>query len=79
MKTANIEVYCDVMDKLGKEIEVFAVLSLKDESPDLPKFSDAIDEWAKEEYSHLEKGDKVEKAGTLKYEPNGEIISIEKK
>lgn len=77
MKEANIEVYHD-------GTEVFGILSESDlptvhDSYELNPYMDMLLEWSQEEYDHLEGGDSVENAGTLKYKSNGEIISIEKK
>jgi hypothetical protein len=71
-RTVNIEVYCD---RPEGEREVFAVVS--DHRPDLPKpFDDTVQEWAREHFDHLGVGDSVTEAGTLAYEPNGEIVDI---
>ena len=70
-REVNIEVYCDSGPNGGKDI--FAVVS--DHRPDLPKPFDApLQEWARENFSNLEKGESVEEAGKLIYRPDEEIV-----
>lgn len=74
--TANIEVYHDGTDVFGVLTE--SDMPTVDDDHDLPEgHLDDIDQWANEEYSHLESGESVENAGTLVYE-NGEIVEIRK-
>lgn len=69
-RTVNVEVYHD-----GGE--VFAVAS--EHRPDLPKpFGEPLQEWAKENYSHLDGGDSIKEAGEVEYVPCGEIVEIRK-
>jgi hypothetical protein len=74
-ETVNIEVYCDA----GEDgPEPFGVVS--QHRPELPKPFDAeLQNWVKANFSHLSKGDSVEQAGEMVYEPNGEIIEFRKK
>ncbi|RLM37212.1 MULTISPECIES: hypothetical protein [unclassified Haloarcula] len=74
-RTVNIEVYCDVGH--SDEPEVFGVAS--EHRADLPKPFDApLQEWVRENFSGIEKGDSIPEAGVMEYEPDGEIIEFRK-
>lgn len=73
-RSVNIEVYCDQTPDRGAE--VFAVVS--EHRSDLPKpFDERVQQWAKEHFHGLSVGDGVPNAGTMIYEPHGEIVNIE--
>lgn len=75
-RTVNIEVYAD-NDGRGS-VDVFGVTS--DHRPDFPKpFNDQLQEWAAENFSHLQKGDAVNEAGEMEYEPNSKIVEFRTK
>lgn len=75
-RTVNVEVYCDT--GANGEKDIFAVAG--EHRPDLPKSIDGpLQEWAKANFEHLEKGDSLKEAGKLVYKPNGEIVEIKSK
>lgn len=71
-ETVTIEVYPDGPDG---ENDVFAVTATH--SPDLPQgFDSELQAWVNDEFTaeDVEGGD--ENAGTMEYEPNGEIVEF---
>lgn len=74
--TVNIEVYAD--DDGSGGVDVFGVLS--EHRGDLPKpFDEELQEWVEEHFSDLEKGDAIEDAGEMVYNPNGDIVEFRKR
>jgi len=71
-KNVNIEVYCE---EYHEEKDVFGVVS--EHNPDLPiPFDAPLQEWVKKTFTHLEIGDELPEAGTMIYDPYGDIIKF---
>lgn len=75
-RTVNIEVYAD--DDGSGGVDVFGVLS--EHRADLPMpFDEQLQEWVTEQFGDLDKGDSIEAAGEMVYEPNDHIVEFLRK